>query len=215
MSDSSEELLNVYDDAARVIDTRARREAKASGRAVGAVNVLLIDAEGRVLLQRRPPGLENGGLWDKSVGGHVSAGEEFDATALRETSEELFGTGRSPHVVLARDGQHFAELVAAADLSRELILQRVDLKKNLRDVRHAPQGGVRNVLYHVAIYLGRTNRALGDFLPHPGEIAELAYFASGEVDEKLLLGQLAPNMAFLWLSHGHSLLALAGREARK
>jgi 8-oxo-dGTP pyrophosphatase MutT (NUDIX family) len=215
MPDPAEELLNVYDDTARVVDTRARREAKASGLAVGAVNVLLITRSGRVLLQRRPLGLENGGLWDKSVGGHVSAGEEFDATVLRETSEELFGSGRSPHVVLARDGAHFAELASNRDLGRDVVLRRADLKVNLRDVRHAPQGGVRNVLYHVAVYLGRTDRPLTSYVPHPGEIAELGYFEPGEVDEKLLLGELAPNMAYLWLSHAHALLALPGGEARK
>ncbi|HET8645355.1 MAG TPA: NUDIX domain-containing protein, partial [Vicinamibacteria bacterium] len=101
----AEELLNVYDARGRVVGARARRAAKASGQAVGAVNALVIDGRGRVLLQRRLPGKDNGGLWDKTVGGHVSAGEEFDATAVREAGEELFDDGRSESVRLfpARD----------------------------------------------------------------------------------------------------------------
>src|SRR3970040_2143291 len=79
VSGPHEELLNVYDEA-----------AKASGLAVGAVNALLVNRRGEVLLQRRPRDKENGARWDKSVGGHVSAGEEFDATLVREAGEELF-----------------------------------------------------------------------------------------------------------------------------
>ena len=81
MDDPAEELLNVYDAAGAVVDARPRRAAKASGLAVGAVNALVVNGRGEVLLQRRPADKENGARWDKSVGGHVSAGEEFDATA--------------------------------------------------------------------------------------------------------------------------------------
>ena len=89
-----EELLNVYDAAGTVVDARPRRAAKASGLAVGAVNALVVNGEGLVLMQRRPPDKENGARWDKSVGGHVSAGEEFDTTAVREAGEELFDDPR-------------------------------------------------------------------------------------------------------------------------
>jgi isopentenyldiphosphate isomerase len=101
VSERHEELLNVYDDEGRVVATQQRRAAKASGRAVGAINVLLVNGRGEVLLQRRPGDKENGARWDKSVGGHVGAGEEFDQTALREASEELFDEPASPAVVLA------------------------------------------------------------------------------------------------------------------
>ena len=86
----------------RVVGAQPRDEAKSSGLAVGAVNVLLVNARGEVLLQRRPEDKENGGRWDKTVGGHVDAGEAFDETAVREAGEELFGDGRSPRVRLAR-----------------------------------------------------------------------------------------------------------------
>ncbi|HEV7499216.1 MAG TPA: NUDIX domain-containing protein, partial [Vicinamibacteria bacterium] len=91
-----EELLNVYDGEGRVVGAQPRRAAKASGLAVGAVNVLVLNEAGEVLLQRRPRDKENGGTWDKSVGGHVSAGEEFDTTAVREAGEELFDDPQTP-----------------------------------------------------------------------------------------------------------------------
>src|SRR5687767_5107458 len=68
-TEPAEELLNVYDAAGHVIGARRRAEAKSAGLAVGAVNLLLVNVRGEVLLQRRPRGKENGGRWDKSVGG--------------------------------------------------------------------------------------------------------------------------------------------------
>jgi NUDIX domain len=213
VGDANEEPLNVYDAEGRVVGTMPRAEAKRSGLAVGAVNVLLVNARGEVLLQRRPPDKENGGLWDKSVGGHVGAGEGFDATAVREAGEELFDDGRSPRVVLAPGEEQYREQLAALDLRDFVLFRRVSLQRNLRDVRHAPgRSGVRLVLYHVAVYLGRTDVPRPGFRPQESEIAELRYAPAAEVDRHLLRGELSPNMAFLWLTHGHRLLSSPALE---
>jgi len=211
MDDRVEELLNVYDAAGAVVDARPRRAAKASGLAVGAVNALVVNGEGLVLMQRRPSDKENGARWDKSVGGHVSAGEEFDTTLVREAGEELFSDPTAARVRLAPSPDGFADLLATVDLADAVVLRRVSLQLNLRDVRHAPGGGLRNVLYHVAIYTGRTDVPIGSFHPQVEEIDELRYFTPAEVDAMLLGGLLAPNMAFLWLTQAQGLLALAGR----
>jgi 8-oxo-dGTP pyrophosphatase MutT (NUDIX family) len=189
-----------------------RAEAARSGLAIGAVNLLLVNARGELLLQKRPADKENGGRWDKSVGGHVDAGEDFDAAAVREAGEELFSDGRSPRVRLARDAADLRRLLAAADLQREVVFRREALQLNLRDVRFAPEGGaLRNVVYHVASYLGRTDLAIDGFDAPAAEIAGLRYAAAAEVDAMLVAGELAPNMGFLWLTHARALLELAGR----
>ena len=77
--------------------------------------------------------------------------------------------------------------------------------------RRAPGGGVRNVLYHVAIYQGRTDVGAEGFSPQRSEIDELRYFTVADVDRMLLAGELAPNMAFLWLTHAYALVGFAGR----
>jgi 8-oxo-dGTP pyrophosphatase MutT (NUDIX family) len=210
MDERAEELLNVYDAAGKVVDARPRRAAKASGLAVGAVNALLVNRRGEVLLQRRPADKENGARWDKSVGGHVSAGEEFDTTLVREAGEELFSDPASPRVRLAGSEGEFDRLMAGTDLAQAVVLRRVALQLNLRDVRHAPGGGLRNVLYHVAIYAGRTDVALESFRPQAEEIEALRYFPAADVDGMLLRGELAPNMSYLWLTQAQGLLALAG-----
>ena len=208
MSERHEELLNVYDDEGRVVGAERRRTAKASGRAVGAVNVLLVNARGEVLLQRRPKDKENGARWDKSVGGHVGAGEEFDATALREASEELFDEPASSRVRLAASRSELIERASTLDLAELVVFYRAGLQRGLRDVRHAPEGGVRNVTYHLALYLGRTDVAIERFRPQAAEIEGLRYATVAEVDAMLLGGELAPNMAFLWLTHARPLLSL-------
>jgi 8-oxo-dGTP pyrophosphatase MutT (NUDIX family) len=206
-----EEPVNVYDPQGRVVGVMPRAEAKRSGLAVGAVNVLLVSARGEVLLQRRPEDKENGARWDKTVGGHVDAGEEFDDAAAREAGEELFGDAASPRVRLAGDKADFERLLGEADLAREVLFRREALQLNLRDVRLAPGGSaIRNVVYHVAIYLGRTDVPLDGFAPQAEEIAGLRYARPAEVDAMLIRGELAPNMAFLWLARARALLALAG-----
>ena len=213
MAEPLHEKVAVFDGAGRPLGAMPRDEAKRSGLALGAVNVLLVNARGELLLQRRPADKENGGLWDKSVGGHVDAGEGFDEAAVREAGEELFSDGASPRVRLARDGAELAALVTTVDLGREAVFRREALQLNLRDVRLVPAGGVRNVAYHVTSYIGRTDVAVSDFSPPGDEIAGLRYAAPAEVDALLVSGGLAPNMAFLWLTHARALLALAGGAA--
>jgi isopentenyldiphosphate isomerase len=210
--DSHEEILNVYDASGAVIGAKPRREAKASGLAVGAVNVLVANASGEVLLQRRPGDKENGGLWDKSVGGHVSAGEEFDETVVRETGEELFDDPVSSRVHLAAGEAEYRALIDAGAARDGVVMRRVAVQMNLRDVRRAPAGGLRNVLYHLAIYSGRSDIPIGGFRPQPSEIQELRYCSAETVDRLLLDGRLAPNMAFLWLTQAAALLRAGERR---
>ena len=211
----AEELLNVYDAEGHVVGAQPRRAAKASGLAVGAVNVLVLNDRGHLLMQRRPADKENGGRWDKSVGGHVSAGEDFDTTAVREAGEELFDDPRSPRIRLARDRAEFDHLERSEDLSRIVLFHRAGFQLALRDVRHAPDGSSRHVLYHLAIYHGRTSVSIEGFRPQRSEIDELRYVAPAEVDQMLLEARLPPNMAFLWLTQGHLLLSRSRAPGRR
>jgi len=54
------------------------------------VHLHVFDAHGRLYLQKRSARKDtNPGLWDTSVGGHVSTGEDVTAALIREAREEL------------------------------------------------------------------------------------------------------------------------------
>jgi len=104
--------------------------------------------------------------------------------------------------------------IHSVDLRTTVLLRPSGLQRGLRDVRLLPSGGFRNVVYHLAIFTGRTEMGLADFRPQAAEIDELRYFAPDEIDRMLLRGHLAPNMAFLWLTQARDLLQLASRGRR-
>ena len=198
MNDEIRELLNVYDASGAVVGSMPRGESQTQGLAAGAVQLLLLDGAGRVLLQRRREDKENGGLWDKSVGGHVQAGEAFDNALVREANEELFGSADADRVVLVTDSAS-----AVAD-PRPVRVHRVRIELGLRDIRYAAdeERSLINVTYHAAMYLGRTSLGLPEFARQEEELADLAYFEPAQIDRMLVKGQLAPNMGFLWFALG-------------
>lgn len=203
-----DELLNVYDATGAIVGARPRNATQEPGFAAGAVQLLLVGPDGRVLLQRRREDKENGGLWDKSVGGHVLAGESFDEALVREANEELFGRADAGQVSLSPDiGTLCAACTEPASGVRATSIRR---ELNLRDIRYAapPQGGILNVTYHAAMYLGCTRLALDGFAAQEEELAGLAYFEPEAIDRMLVSGALAPNMGFLWFALGGSLSRL-------
>lgn len=62
--------------------------ASAPSSLLTVVAVALVDADGRVLLQQRPPGKPMEGLWE-FPGGKVEPGELPEAALVRELHEEL------------------------------------------------------------------------------------------------------------------------------
>ena len=68
---------------------------------------------------------------------------------------------------------------------------------------------MRNVLYHVASYLGRTDVPLEGFRPQEDEIAGLRYAPRREVDAMLLRGELAPEHGVPLADPRRAALALA------
>ncbi len=52
------------------------------------VAAALVDADGRILLQQRPPGKSMAGLWE-FPGGKIEAGETPEAALIRELHEEI------------------------------------------------------------------------------------------------------------------------------
>jgi isopentenyl-diphosphate delta-isomerase type 1 len=88
---SREEILDLVDDDDRVIGQAARSDVHGNPALLHrVVHVLVFDGRGRIFLQKRADDKDvQPGKWDTSVGGHVDSGEEREAAARRELSEEL------------------------------------------------------------------------------------------------------------------------------
>jgi isopentenyl-diphosphate delta-isomerase type 1 len=85
-----EEIFDVVNDRDEVIDRKSRSEVHRLGLNHRAVHVLVFNSHGEVFLQKRSMKKDrHPGVWDSSASGHVDSGEDYDATAVREVSEEI------------------------------------------------------------------------------------------------------------------------------
>lgn len=86
----SEESFDVVDENDQVIDRAARSEVHRRKLRHRAVHVFLFRRDGCLLIHKRTDTKEEfPSVWTSSCSGHVSAGEDYDATAVRELQEEL------------------------------------------------------------------------------------------------------------------------------
>jgi isopentenyl-diphosphate delta-isomerase len=86
----SEEFFDVVNERDEVIGRAPRREVHARDLRHRAIHVLVFNARGEVFLQKRSLTKDTSpGLWDSSTSGHVDAGEDYDACAVRELREEI------------------------------------------------------------------------------------------------------------------------------
>ena len=85
------ELFDIVDDDDNVIGTARRSECHGNPALIHrAVHVLVINANGDMLLQKRSAHKDiQPGKWDTSVGGHLEPGESYRDAAVREMREEL------------------------------------------------------------------------------------------------------------------------------
>jgi 8-oxo-dGTP pyrophosphatase MutT (NUDIX family) len=108
-----DELVDIVDDADRVVATVPRWRMRAERLRHRAVFVAVASSDGRVLVQRRSDDKDLWpGRWDIGAGGVVAAGEGYDAAARRELYEEV-GIDATPvptHAGVYADGE--VDLVA-------------------------------------------------------------------------------------------------------
>jgi isopentenyldiphosphate isomerase len=85
-----DELFDIVNARDEIVGRAPRGEVHARGLWHRAVHVLIFNAAGQVFLQKRSMRKDTApGCWDSSCSGHVDAGEDYDASAVRELGEEL------------------------------------------------------------------------------------------------------------------------------
>jgi isopentenyldiphosphate isomerase len=88
--DPSAELVDVIDDAGRTIATVSRAEMRARRLPHRCVYILVFNQSGELFIHLRTATKDvYPAHWDVAIGGVLSAGESFEAGALREAREEL------------------------------------------------------------------------------------------------------------------------------
>lgn len=79
------ELFDLIDKHDNVIGTTDKKTAHRTGQLHRVGAVFVFDSQGRLFVQIR----NSGGIYDHSVGGHISKGETYDEGTAREAREEL------------------------------------------------------------------------------------------------------------------------------
>ncbi len=112
---ASEERFDVVDNSDRVIGSAPRREVHARGLLHRAVHVLVSDAAGRVLMQKRSASKDMyPNQWAASASGHVDSGEDYDTAAVRELGEEL-------GIFVATVPERLCRIEACAETGQEFV----------------------------------------------------------------------------------------------
>ncbi|MGH7266861.1 MAG: NUDIX hydrolase [Candidatus Rokuibacteriota bacterium] len=92
--DPSQELVDVVDEADRVVTTVTRREVRARRLLHRCAYVLVRNGAGQILVHRRTETKDvHPGAYDVFAGGVCAAGESYDDCARREVAEEVGVTG--------------------------------------------------------------------------------------------------------------------------
>jgi isopentenyldiphosphate isomerase len=90
MSDPGAELVDIVDDADRVVAVATRREVRARVLKHRCVFIAVRSSRGEVLIHRRSDRKDLWpGFWDLCAGGVLASGEDWDDGARRELAEEL------------------------------------------------------------------------------------------------------------------------------
>jgi isopentenyl-diphosphate Delta-isomerase len=110
-----EEWFDVVDEGDVVVSRATRREVHARGLRHRAVHVLVFNRAGEVFLQKRAQSKDTApGAWDSSASGHLEAGEDYDACAVREAREEI-------GLALAAPPARWLRLPACAETGQEFV----------------------------------------------------------------------------------------------
>ncbi len=182
------EKLEVYDLAGELIGIEERKTFYAEGEAefrksgkitkkVKTIRLLLMNAKGRIYLQKRSRIKDqNAGRYDKTVGGHVSAGDSFDMTVVRECAEEL----GFPAAVLAPE--EFEKAIKVTDLNIIGVFRKIEFLPDFTSKRVLNDGSRMVQPYMTSMYLGYYD---GPIKFVDGESSGIEVFSLDELEEEM------------------------------
>jgi len=182
------ELLEMYSDEGERIGqmekkefhTRQREEYLEKGTVSikhKTVRLILMNSSGRIIMQRRSKWKgDNAGMWDKTIGGHVTKGDGLDLTMLKECAEEL---GIPATIVGQSD---FENSVATTDLHVLGILTKLSYLDSYKSNRMGPDGKIWIEPTMTQFYIGYYDGAMR-FIDK--ESCGIQVFSLDEIKEEL------------------------------
>jgi isopentenyldiphosphate isomerase len=196
------ELLEVYDLKGKFIKTQDRKEYYTAIRKefeskgaitskIKLIRLFLMTSQGRIYLQKRSAiKQENAGLYDKTVGGHVSYQNTWDMTVVKECAEEL----GFPASILSP--KEFDNAIQTTDLSVVALFKKVDSISNFNSVRIRANGRVFVQPYNCSFYIGYYD---GPIQFKDGESSGVEVFSLNELesDVKQNPGRYTSDLSFM------------------
>jgi len=182
------EVLEVYDLNSKLLGIKARsefqdeinKEFKETGKItqkVKSIRLLLLNSDGRIYLQKRSNSKEeNAGLYDKTVGGHVLAGQTWDITLVKESAEEL---GFPIALVSSQD---FKEAIKNTDLSVIGLANVLEYNENFLSTRIKKDGSKIIQPSMTTIYIGYYDGAIRF---KDGEASGIEVFSLDELKQEI------------------------------
>src|SRR5688572_20693074 len=140
--------------------------------AVECVYLMLVNSSGAFYIVQRADKAENPWLWDKTVGGGVTAGDTPDQTVVREAAEEL-----GIVTVLVSVTEHTA-LSAQTDTRQHAIVRQIAFDPWFRSERVAADGARWVKRHRTTLYAGRYD---GDVRFADGEANAVALMTLAEL----------------------------------
>jgi len=183
------ELLEVYNLKDKLIKIEKRKEYynsikkefkknKKIKTKIKTIRLLLLNSNGRIYLQKRSnlKG-ENLGLYDKTIGGHVSAGDTYQMTVIRECAEEL----GFPAAVVSSD--EFEKAIKVTNLTIIGVFRQIDYDLNFYSLRISKSGEKFIQPFITSFYLGYYDGAIR-FVD--GESSGIEVFSIKELKKEIL-----------------------------
>ena len=114
-----------------------------------------MNSSGRIYLQKRSKiKSENSGLYDKTVGGHVTSGDSTVMTVIRECAEEL----GFPATVLSKE--EFSKAIITTNLNIIGVFKEIERISNFNSTRINKNGEKFIQPYITNIYIGYYDGAI-------------------------------------------------------
>ena len=85
-----DELIDIFDENQKFIGREMKSVAHKLGHWHKSIHAYIINSKNEIIIQKRSANKDfYPNVWDVSVGGHISAGEDSVLTVIRECQEEL------------------------------------------------------------------------------------------------------------------------------